>query len=214
MTDGLFLAASELPPKPDSETGEPRPPRAPGFHQKEKSSRQQARRRAANAPSPPPGEGPMLTWFKSSRREALLVAAWAIPILPILVTALQGFSIEWMSYWQPWVAVPVVMAIVYSVQRSVECSAGAEWFKVGDAWVRLYELAEIKAKHRSNAIHLDFKDRAGREVRVKSADIQEDRDMWDLVYNGILHSAIAGGAETNGLVHSAFKVPRPENWQG
>lgn len=217
MTDPLFLAASELPPKPDPTTGDPRPPQAPGFNQKQRSDKQQNRRRVtdpAKAPSPPEGEGPTLSWFKSSRWDALLVAAWAIPVLPVLVTALQGFSIEWMKYWQPWVVIPVVMLIVYGVQRSVECAVGAEWLKVGKTWVRLYELAEIKAKHRSNAIHLDFKDRAGREVMVKSDDIQMDREMWDLIYNGILHSAIAGNAETNSLVHSSFKVPRPENWQG
>lgn len=33
--------------------------------------------------------------------------------------------------------------------------------------------------------------------------------MWDLAYNGILHSVIAGGAETNGRLHAALAVPRP-----
>ena len=37
--------------------------------------------------------------------------------------------------------------------------------------------------------------------------------MWDLVYNGLLHSVIAGEAKTNGMVHSALRVPRPTNWQ-
>ena len=61
----------------------------------------------------------------------------------------------------------------------------------------------------SPSIHLDLKDRDGREVRVNSSDVQEDRDIWDLVYNGMLHSVIIGGAETNGMVHSALEVPRP-----
>jgi hypothetical protein len=33
--------------------------------------------------------------------------------------------------------------------------------------------------------------------------------MWDLVYNGILHSVIAGGAETNGQLHRYMRVPYP-----
>ena len=116
-----------------------------------------------------------------------------------------------MKYWQPWIVLPLIMIAIYSVQRTVECSVGAEWLKVGKTWVRLYELTKITAKHRSSAIHIDFKDSAGREVMVQANDLQNDRDMWDLVYNGILHSVIVGGAKTNGLLHSSLRVPRPEN---
>lgn len=117
----------------------------------------------------------MLAWFKTSRREALLVTAWVLPIF-----------------------------------RTVECSVDAEWLQVGKSWVRLYELTEITAKHRNSAIHLDFKDSAGREVQVQADDLQKSREMWYFVYNGILHSVIAGGAKTKGLLHSSFRVPRPE----
>lgn len=213
MTDRLFLTAAELPPRPDPTTGEPRPPRAPGLLHK-RSAKQQERARVTDpskAPAPPAGESPLLTWFKTSRREALLITAWVLPVFPIGVTVLQGFSIEWMKYWQPWVVLPLIMLAIYSVQRTVECSVGAEWLQVGKTWVRLYELTKITAKHRSSAIHIDFEDSAGREVRVQADDLQKNREMWDLVYNGVLHSVIAGGAKTNSLLHSSFRVPRPEN---
>lgn len=213
MTDPLFLTTAELPPRPDPTTGEPRPPRAPGLlHQR--SAKQQERARVTDpskAPAPPAGEGPLLTWFKNSRREALLITAWVLPAFPIGVTVLQGFSIEWMKYWQPWVVLPLIMLAIYSVQRTVECSVGAEWLQVGKTWVRLYELTKITAKHRSSAIHIDFEDSAGREVLVQADDLQNNREMWDLVYNGILHSVIGGGATTNSLLHSSFRVPRVEN---
>ena len=214
MTDRLFLAAADLPPRPDPTTGEPRPPRAPGLLRPERSAKEQQRARVADpskAPAPPDGEGPLLAWFKSSRREALLITVTGIPLFPLGVTIIQGFSIEWMKYWLPWVVMIPFLLAIYSVQRTVECSVGAEWLKVGKTWVRLYELTKITAKHRSSAIHIDFQDRAGREVMVQASDLQNDRDMWDLVYNGILHSVIVGGAKTNGLLHSSLRVPRPEN---
>ncbi|MBA8826638.1 hypothetical protein FHX42_004017 [Saccharopolyspora lacisalsi] len=216
MADKTFLAASELPPKPDPVSGEPRPPRAPGFHKEDKPPKDQDRDRDQSThrmPTPPEGEGRMLEWYRHSQRNAITAGLGALVIIALGITLMQGFSPLWMTAWWMWLIVAAGAFVVYGSFRSVECAVGAEWIKVGKAWVRLYELTEIKAKHRSNAIHLDFKDSAGRVVVVKSDDIQEDRDMWDLVYNGILHSVIAGGADTNKLVHSAFKVPRPEGWQ-
>lgn len=216
MTDQLFLAESELPPKPDPDTGEPRPPQAPGYHVAEKSKEKRQRDRETNpakAPTAPAGEGPMLIWYKSSRKAALKVTAWGTLIIPIVVILMQGLSIEWMSFWQPWAVLAAFLLLIYLAQRTVECAAGAEWIKHGKAWVRLYELTDVKVKHRSNSMHLDLKDRHGHTVMTQLDDIQQDREMWDLVYNGILHSVITGQAKTNGMVHSALKVPRPANWQ-
>ncbi|MHA6798921.1 hypothetical protein [Bounagaea algeriensis] len=217
MKDGLFMATSELPPKPDPVSGEPRPPRAPGFNKGDKPPKDQDRDRDQSIrrmPSPPEGEGRMLEWYRHSQRNAILGGLLGFVFIVIGVTLLQGFNLTWMTIWWMWPLIGLFALGVYSSFRSVECAAGAEWLKVGKSWVRMYELTEIKARHRSHSIHLDFKDSTGRELMVKSDDIQEDRDIWDLVYNGILHSVIAGGAKTNGTVHSAFKVPRPEGWQG
>ncbi|MBK0867418.1 hypothetical protein INP57_11405 [Saccharopolyspora sp. HNM0986] len=164
----------------------------------------------SKAPAAPEGEGPLLAWFKSSRWRALQLTAWGVPIFLLGVTILQGFSIEWMKFWQLWALILLFLAGLYGLQRKVECAVGAEWLKVGKTWVRLYELVEVKAKHRSNAIYLDFEDSSGRWVMVRAHDLQGSRDLWDLVYNGILHSVIANGAATNGLVHKAFKVPHAD----
>jgi len=213
MTDNAFLAAEDLPPKPDRETGQPRPPRAPGLLFKQKSEAVEARERVndpGRAPASPEGEGPVLAWYKSSQRRALRMAAWGVPVFIVGVTLLQGFSVEWMKFWQVWLVVLLFIVGLYYLERKVECAAGAEWLKVGKTWVRLYELVQVKAKHRSNALHLDFEDSAGRWVMVRAQDLQRSRELWDLVYNGVLHSVIAGGAKTNGLVHKVFEVPQPD----
>ncbi len=205
-----FLTAAELPPRPASATGEPRPPRAPGFHKEEKPAKELDRdRRLSKKPTPPTGQGPVLEWYKSSRRAALIASLIGFVIVVVLLTLVQGGDIAWMSIWYVWLIVLLSAVGVYTSSRSVECSAGAEWLQQGKTWVRLYELTEVKARARSNAIHLDLTDSDGRWVKINSSDIQEDRDMWDLVYNGILHSVIAGGATTNGMLHSALKIPRP-----
>ncbi|WP_438388963.1 hypothetical protein [Actinopolyspora saharensis] len=217
MADNLFRAASELPPKPDPVTGEPRPPRAPGFHKENKPPKEQDRDRDQSTrrmPTPPEGEGRMLEWYRHSQRSAITGGVIAFVISVVALTLMQGFDIRWMQFWYIWLMLVLIALGIYGIFRSVEAAVGAEWLKVGRAWVRLYELTEIKARHRSNAIHLDLTDSSGRKVMVKSDDIQEDRDMWDLIYNGILHSVITGGAKTNNLVHSAFQVPRPQSREG
>ncbi|NHD16005.1 hypothetical protein G9447_00905 [Actinopolyspora sp. BKK1] len=156
----------------------------------------------------------MLEWYRHSQCSAITGGVIAFVIIALGITVAQGFSLAWMQFWPVWLAVVAGAFVVYGSFRSVEAAVGAEWLKVGRAWVRLYELTEIKARHRSNAIHLDLTDSSGRKVMVKSDDIQEDRDMWDLIYNGILHSVITGGAKTNNLVHSAFQVPRPQSREG
>ncbi|MBA8826637.1 hypothetical protein FHX42_004016 [Saccharopolyspora lacisalsi] len=214
MTKQLFRTTSELPPKPDPVSGEPRPPRAPGFHKEDKPPKDQDRDRDQSThrmPTPPEGEGRMLEWYRHSQRSAITAGLIAFGIITLGITAMQGFILTWMTFWWMWIGIALGSLGVYGSFRTVDPAVGAEWLKVGKAWVRLYELTEIKARHRSNAIHLDFTDSAGRKVMVKSDDIQEDRDMWDLVYNGILHSVITSNADTNKLIHSAFRVPRRED---
>lgn len=211
MRSSIFLDESELPPKPAPETGEPRPPHAP-FHQDfAKKSEEQLRRERvtdpAKAPAPPEGHGPLLAWYRASWKEALKTAAWVVPFFPVALS-LYRFSLDWIGFWQAWIFLPLIMLGVYSTQRTVVVAAGAEWLKHGKSWVRLYELTDIEVKHRGNDMHLDLTDDAGRTIMSKLIDLQKDQHLWDLIYNGILHSVIAGGATTTGMVHSALEVPR------
>lgn len=180
MTDKLFLAASELPPKPDPISGEPRPPRAAGFHKEDKLPKEQDRDRdqtIRRMPTPPEGEGRLLEWYRHSQRSAIIAGLGAFALIGFGITLMQGFSLTWMTFWWTWLLIALSSLGVYASFRSVECAVGAEWLKVGKSWVRLYELIEIKARHRSHAIHLDLTDSGGRKVMVKSDHIQEDRDM-------------------------------------
>ena len=125
------------------------------------------------------------------------------------VTLMQAFDLRWMTFWWAWVLVLVFTGLIMGTVRRSGCSAGADWLQHPGGWVRLYELTKATAHWRSNATHVDFEDRHGNVVMISLSDLHEDREIWDLVYNGILHSVVSGGAETNGRLHSALDVPKP-----
>lgn len=216
MNWAAYLDQSELPPRPDPKTGLPRPPHAPAFSHvtKPKDSDPGRDRDPAIAPMPPPGQGPVLAWFKSNSRSALLTAAWSLPIFVLGITLLQGFSARWMAYWSPWLVVVLGITGVYFSRRGTQCAAGADWLRRRKSWVRTYEIVKVTAHAYSNAVQLHLTDQDGRKVEISGSDLQENRDIWDLVYNGILHSVIASQAQTNGLLHQALNVPYPKSDEG
>lgn len=207
------MGPDELAPRPDPFSGMPRPPRAPAFTRREKDSTQDRARETdpAKAPTPPPGQGPVLVWFKPTLREELIKAGLGAVLIVIGGTLIQGFSIQWMSVWWLWLIVLVGTVGVLGAGLRIQPSAGAEWAQQwGGGWVRTYELTKATAYSTPTGIHLNLTDRDDRHINISVAHLQKDRFMWDLVYNGIVHSVIAGGAETNGALHSALQVPRPK----
>ncbi|RFU43300.1 hypothetical protein DZF91_01820 [Actinomadura logoneensis] len=74
-----------------------------------------------------------------------------------------------------------------------EFAAGADWLRKGRIWVDVYNLVEVEIEPRKrNADFLVLKDRAGRSITVGVDDVQENARLWELVYNGILHSVACG----------------------
>lgn len=165
---------------------------------------------AAAAPAPPAGQGSVLAWFESSPRSAISGAIGIFVIMVAGVVALQGFSVAWMRYWQPWAVLVVITVLFYITRRRTAVSAGEEWLqRRGGTWVRTHELSSVTAYPGIGSIRLYLVDQGGRKIRVSNHDLQENRRVWDLVYAGIVQSVTAGGARTNGLLHRAFDIPRP-----
>lgn len=129
-------------------------------------------------------------------------------LLAIGTTVVLG-TLEWLTAWYIWLIIGVGVGLIYLADRQTEVSVGAEWVQSRGRWVRIYELTKATPHTRGLVIEIDFTDRDGRKLSVRSDYLQKDRLMWDLVYNGVAHSVIAGGAKTNRLLHRAFKVPRP-----
>ena len=80
MTD--LDPARSLPPRPAADTGLPRPPHAPGFAGDPQATSTDADRAGylRRKPTPPPGHGPALVWYRVSWRAARCVvgADWLL----------------------------------------------------------------------------------------------------------------------------------------
>ncbi|MGJ7908208.1 hypothetical protein ACOQFL_17225 [Actinopolyspora sp. H202] len=127
-------------------------------------------------------------------------------LIGVLIGFRQGSDYSWLRIPGMWLFLVVAGLGMYGIFRLVDPAVGADWLKVGRTWVLLYELTDIKVRHRGMSMHLDLKDGWGRKVQVKVDELQEDRDMWDLVYNGLLHSVVTNGAMTNWAAHSLLEV--------
>jgi hypothetical protein len=206
-----YLAPAALPPVPDPATGLPRPPHAPG-HASARPAKADRRRVSdpAKAPDSPLGQGPVLAWYATTRRYAVQLGVGAFLAAFLLLWLREGFRVSWMRYWEAWAGLVVIGFLVALTQlRGSErcCAAGVEWLSGPKGWVRIYELAKVTSLLSLGGPSISMQDKAGRRLSMPLATLQEDRVLWDLVYNGILHSVIAGNAETNGAVHLHLHLP-------
>jgi len=211
MVERRYLAAEELPPRPDPSAGLPRPPRAPGFIGRDISAKDSVIREQdeALAPGSPPGQSPVLVWYRESRRGTVIgVVTFGLALVG-LATLARGT--EWMTLWGAWGIIAVSLIVVYFISRNDRFSAGADWVARGKKWVRVYELAKVTChSYPYYGAGVCMRDSGGRKLRYRFIDLSSDRMLWDLTYNGILHSVIAGGAETNWMLRRTLALPYPE----
>lgn len=207
-----YMAPDELPPKPDPVTGLPRPPRGPRLGKRERDPRLDPDRATepALAPEPPSGQGPVLAWYRENRQSRWKTGATAA-VLMIVIFTIGMLGVGWMQYWWAWLLIFVGAVLIGRGRGLVQPSAGAEWFQQwGGGWVRTYELTKVTAVSWPTGIAITMTDRDGRSVNVAAFDLVEDPLIMDLVYNGILHSVVAGHAQTNGALHFTLRVPYPK----
>ncbi|RZS36999.1 hypothetical protein EV193_106234 [Herbihabitans rhizosphaerae] len=110
--------------------------------------------------------------------------------------------IEWVRYWQLWPILIIGVVLMSGPTSVLTYSAGADWFQVQRtrfgrtkcAWVKLYELRHIDA-FGGVLFHLRLWDDE-RGIERSFEELQLDRRMWDLIYNGIVHSAAKGAEVT------------------
>jgi hypothetical protein len=215
MVQRRYLAVEELPPRPDPSTGLPRPPRAPGFigvdvPVNESVIREQDQ---ALAPSPPPGQSPVLVWYRESSRGSVISTVVVVLLAATILTLSRGTA--WIvnaKYWGVWAIFAVSLVVVYFISRADRFSAGADWVARGRKWVRVYDLVKVTChSYPYYGAGVCMRDSGGRKLRYRFIDLSSDRLLWDLTYNGILHSVIAGGAETNWMLRKSLALPYPQS---
>lgn len=206
IENGQFYPRS-LPPKPDPETGQPRPPQAPvdpGSGNGPSDVKQRSK------PQPPPGKAPTLEWYTASRRRSIFTGIGGFVVVAVGAGLLQG-SEDWSSAWWLWLFPLAAGILIGTTVRVNNCYAGADWFSNGKAWVSTYELTSIEVKTPANYRELKLADSSGRSVEVQLMVAQENQRLWDLVYNGILHSVTSGNADINALARKSFRIPSPRD---
>lgn len=145
--------------------------------------------------------------YQASRRKAIKAVVWTYVLVMIGIFVVRGFTTSWFHFWWIWPAVAVFSLLAYPIVIKEGTAAGAEWVMFNKSWVRVYELTSIKAYTYSNTLNLHFVDSGGRRLQANIGRLQDDRRIWDLTYNGILHSVIKNGADTNQLARGTLRLP-------
>lgn len=213
-----------LPPRPNPESGEPFPPHGLGWAGRDRTPEEDRSRelRLSHKPSPPEGRGPVLAWHKSNKRgkAALFAASMAILIVGTTFMRLAGGHsdpFDWMLFWQPWLLYIAGALVITRPATYLVLSAGADWVQLHQITfgitrrhrvVDLYSLEKIEADVVAGGAGLALTLQSARgTIRLVTHDWQADRRVWDLVYNGILHS-VAAGAEVNANARGMLELSR------
>ena len=136
----------------------------------------------------------MLEWRQESHQSAL-VAGVALAVIGAIVPTANSGGVAWVTSWHWWVFIALCALVGYGVFSGTWIAAGATWLQNGKRWVNIYELTEIRIKASGTNHMLRLTDSAGRTIgSLKLMAVQRNPKLWDLVYNGILHSVATGKA--------------------
>ena len=181
--------------RPDSATGDPRPLRAPV----EPSWVEYGPPGAPPGPRklPPPEEGPLLEWHRHDRKMRFGAAAFGFFVPASLLVynlIVTGEGLRFLTQprisvaWYFLILLPFLSAAIFYRHFNREfVAAGAGWVAHNSGWVRTYDLIQVKVEIDAQPF-LYLLDSDLRAIRPPLREIQQNRDLWDLVYNGILHS--------------------------
>lgn len=191
-----------LPPKPDPNTGEPRPPKAPTYGRAGLENASQGK-----APSPPRGCSPTLEWHVESNASQLVASIIVGLLMMAVFFVAKGTS--WVGIWWIWALIIITPAIPYWGLRGTFYAAGSDWLRTKHGWVNTYDLILIRLDITTKVV-LTLQDSTKRGVSVDITGVQINRRIWNLVYNGMLHSIANGTAtDVNSYAKKVLKLPSP-----
>lgn len=189
-------------PTPDPITGEPRPPKA---HRGECFGQWVTIPTDLEKCIVPQHYGPALEAYEEPKRNkmqgvgclfGLGVLAFAIPF--------RGF--DWISMWFPWVFILGLTFLQYRKVLGDRVLAGSRWVQQRDKWVSTYELTKIRSTTNGLNRASKIEDANGNKLTLVLRDAQENPLLWDLVYNGIVHSVASGNCDISKAARRILKV--------
>ncbi|MGH3980728.1 MAG: hypothetical protein ACRDRZ_17305 [Pseudonocardiaceae bacterium] len=148
----------------------------------------------------------MLEWYQGSWREARqYYLVWTVFPVAVLCVLSGGFG--WIGQWWAWLFIAFPGPLLAWFARGEKISAGADWFARNSRWVDTYGLTEVRIVPGGIKRDLLLEDRDGRWVSISLLDIHIKPELWDLVYNGILHSAHTRDLKTNRATSRRLYLP-------
>ncbi len=128
-------------------------------------------------------------------------------ILVAFFTVTWG-GFDWVDHWFPWIWMALSGAFFYWRTGQEWMAAGAVWVQEGPFWVNTYELVRIRFSVDGLNRVLRIEDAEGRKIHSFGLrDAQSDPQMWDLVYNGILHSVASGNCDISRKARKVLQIP-------
>jgi hypothetical protein len=179
-------------PKPSRDTGEPRPPQAPV----EPDWRPFDKATDLGPQEPPPGKGPALEWFADAKSTLWGAAVFTFLLVSVLLTVRAG-GFGWMRTWWLWLILVGCCSLFLLARKKLRTTAGSDWLRMDQQWVDTYRLRSIRVTRGARTHHLELVDQAGNKLHTQVYYLQKNRRLWDLVFNGILHSIVHSGADVN-----------------
>lgn len=217
------MTAAALPPRPNS-MGEPAPPRAPavvgawsGFPNRNRDTVSHRpgldQRWFARAE-------PILEVVQARRRNALwfaarypLISGLILAVLAtayLLIDAARTDNFAWAEEIRVWAVIIVLVTAGYTGIRYLQhrkqlVYAGVDWAGEGSGraeCVGTYDLSRIELA--SATLRLTGSD--GTRLDLPLGLLEGSPPLWDLVYNGLRHSAVAG-AEVDPATREHLRLP-------
>lgn len=188
---------NQLPPRPDPQTGEPKPPNAPFQRPHDLGESTPSR-----VPDPPEGQGPVLAYQREPRRAVWLSAP--VPPLVLLVIFVATTGLVALTYWFTWVILIAYFAFLVYKGRSDVLTAGADWVQYRRTWVRTYELVRIHYTPAAQGMRHDVVlDETNHGMVVPIEVLQSNKQLWNYVHLGMRHS-VANGAQVTRSARNQF----------
>lgn len=141
----------------------------------------------------------MLEWYQQTNDTGIKAGLFA-SFLVVGFLCLKDWGMSWMSSWVLWMFVLVPIPVFYLYGRAGGLSAGADWFASSrKTYVKLYELSSVTVTESVGVQpwQLELRDKYGGYAGTTLREVQQNRALWDLVYNGIAYSVLHGLATAN-----------------
>jgi hypothetical protein len=112
---------------------------------------------------------------------------------------LRNGGIDWATHWTAWAVIIIlsILGALFAAWGIGGLAAGAEWVRYGKEWVKAYELTDVKLGEPRSPSTLVLEDTDGRKFSLGLMSLQANPALWDLVYNGMVHSIYYNRATVN-----------------